>query len=184
MAMPSQPNQPYQPDRPYQGPPAQPYEDQPSHPQVNAQKLWAGGAASAVVAALVALVGILVFRGLFDIPILAPERDGVWGGAGTAQMMIGAAVCALAATALMHLLLISTPRAQMFFTWTVGLLTVAAALAPFATDASLDSKIATAVLNLVVGLAILSLVSGVARTAVIRAPYRARTVRPQPGTGL
>jgi uncharacterized protein YhhL (DUF1145 family) len=162
----------------------QPFQDQPSHPQVNAQKLWAGGAASAVVAALVALVGILVFRGLFDVPVLAPESNGVWGGAGTVQLMVGAAVCALLATALIHLLLISTPRAQMFFSWTVGLLTVAAALAPFATDANLDSKVATAILNLVIGLAILSLVSGVARTAVVRAPYRARPVRPQPGTGL
>jgi len=40
--------------------------------------LWAGGAATAVVAALIALAGILVCRWLFGIPILSPRRDGAY----------------------------------------------------------------------------------------------------------
>ena len=40
--------------------------------RVDARQLWSGGAATAVVAALVALVGVLVCRWLFKIPILAP----------------------------------------------------------------------------------------------------------------
>jgi hypothetical protein len=38
--------------------------------------LWTGGLATAVVAALVAVVGVLVARGLFDVPVLAPHRGG------------------------------------------------------------------------------------------------------------
>jgi hypothetical protein len=34
---------------------------------------------------------------------------------------IAAAAAALVATAIMHLLLIATPRTQMFFTWIIGL---------------------------------------------------------------
>ena len=42
-------------------------------PQVDAGRLWPGGIATAVVAGLVALVGVLVCRWLFGIPLLAPE---------------------------------------------------------------------------------------------------------------
>jgi hypothetical protein len=137
-------------------------------PQFSAQTLWAGGFASALVAALIALVGVLIFRGVFDIPVLAPERDGVWGGSSTVGYMIAAAVGALLATGLAHLLLLSTPRAMRFFSWIVGLATAAAAIAPFATDADMSSKVATGIINLVIGIAILSLVSAVARSAVAR----------------
>ena len=42
-------------------------------PTVNAGRLWAGGAATAAVAALIAIAGILLGRGLFDIDVLAPS---------------------------------------------------------------------------------------------------------------
>jgi Family of unknown function (DUF6069) len=139
-----------------------------NRPSINARTLWAGGAATALVAALVALVGVVIFRGIFEISVLAPEREGVWVDATTGQLMALAAIAALAATALLHLLLISTPRALSFFGWIVGLVTVALMLAPFATGEPLDTKIATAAIYLVIGLAIISLLSGVARNAVSR----------------
>jgi hypothetical protein len=52
-------------------------------------------------------------------------------------LAILAAVAALLATGLMHLLLLSTPRPFRFFTWIVSLLTLVAVLAPFLTDAKL-----------------------------------------------
>ena len=100
---------------------------------VDARQLWSGGAATAVVAALIALGGILVCRWLFDIPVLAPRQDGAWGDASTAGYAIAAAAAALVATAIMHLLLIATPRPQMFFTWIIGLATVIAVVYPFST---------------------------------------------------
>jgi hypothetical protein len=137
---------------------------------VDARQLWAGGAATAVVAALIALVGILACRWLFNIPILAPARDGAWGNASTTGYTLGAAGAALAATGLMHLLLIATPRPHLFFTWIVGLATVVAVVFPFSTTASLSAKAATAVVNLVLGIAIGSLTSAVAARAVRRPP--------------
>jgi len=107
---------------------------------VDARQLWSGGAATAVVAALIALVGILVCRWLFNVPILAPRQDGAWGDASTAGYAIAAAAAALVATAIMHLLLIATPRPQMFFTWILGLATVIAVVYPFSTTAPLSPE--------------------------------------------
>jgi hypothetical protein len=50
-------------------------------PTVNAGKLWAGGAATAAVAAVIAVAGILLGRRLFGIDVLAPNGQGVWGDA-------------------------------------------------------------------------------------------------------
>jgi hypothetical protein len=133
---------------------------------VDAARLWTGGLATAVVAALVALVGVLIARGLFDIPVLAPAREGALGNSNTARLAILAAFAALAATGLMHLLLVSTPRPFRFFSWIVSLLTLVAVLAPFMTEAKLATQVATAAIGLVVGLAIGSLVSGAARSAI------------------
>jgi hypothetical protein len=135
-------------------------------PPVDAARLWTGGLATAVVAALIAVVGVVIARGLFDVPVLAPEREGALGDSTTVRLAVLAAVAALAATALMHLLLVSTPRPFRFFTWIVSLLTLLAVLAPFMTDATLATQVATAAIGLVIGMAIGSLVSGAARSAL------------------
>ena len=62
----------------------------------------------------------------------------------TAGYAIAAAAAALVATAIMHLLLIATPRPQMFFTWIIGLATVIAVVYPFSTTAPLSQQAATA----------------------------------------
>jgi len=130
--------------------------------------LWAGGVATAVVAALIALVGILVCRWLFGIPILSPRRDGAWGDASTGAYVLAAAAVAVVATAIMHLLLLATPRPQTFFAWIIGLATVVAVVFPFSTTAALSSKMATSVVDLVLGFAIGSLLSEVGARATRR----------------
>jgi hypothetical protein len=139
---------------------------------VDPGQLWAGGAATAVVAALIALVGVLVCRWLFKVPILAPRQDGAWGDASTAGYTLAAAGAALVATAIMWLLLIATPRPRMFFAWIIGLATVIAVVFPFSTTAPLSQKGATAIVNLVLGVAIGSLISAVAVRAIRRRPVR------------
>jgi hypothetical protein len=67
------------------------------------------------VAALVALVGVLVCRWLLQIPLLSPKQDGAYGDVHTTDLMLVAAAAALVATALAHLLLLSTPRPR--WTW-------------------------------------------------------------------
>jgi len=143
-----------------------PMADQPSSPEVNAGRLWAGGAATAVVAALFAVVGVLVGRGLFDVAVLAPQGAGVWGDADTFWYALGAALLSLVATGLMHLLLLFTPRPMLFFGWVMVLATVVAMLAPFVTENDLGARLFTAGLNFVLGLAIGSLTAGSARAAV------------------
>jgi hypothetical protein len=133
---------------------------------LDAGRLWTGGLATAVVAALVAVVGVLIARGLLDVPVLAPTGEGALGDASTWQLAGLAAVAALLATGLLHLLLLSTPRPGRFFGWIMTLATLAAALAPFLTDADLDVKVATSVIYLAIGVAIGSLLSGVGRSAV------------------
>ena len=135
-------------------------------PKVDAGRLWTGGVATAAVAALVAVVGVLIARGLFDVPLLAPDGEGALGDASTARLAGLAAVAALLATALMHLLLLSTPRPGRFFAWIVALLTIIAMILPLMTDAEPATRYATAALNLALGVTIGSLVSSIARSAV------------------
>jgi hypothetical protein len=125
------------------------------------------------VAGLVALVGVLACRWLLSVPILAPQRDGAYGDAHTTAVVLAAAAAALVATALLHLLLISTPRPLAFFGWIVSLATVTAVLFPFSTAAPLSQKIATGVVSLVIGIAIGTLLTGVG----------VRSIRPRTGSG-
>jgi hypothetical protein len=132
---------------------------------VNTGRLWAGGAAAALVAAMIALVGILTCRGILGIPVLAPKGQGTWGNANTVSYMLGAAVAALLATALIQALLMFTPSPYTFFGWVVSLATLVAVLLPFAVGAHRDSEFTTAVINLMLGVAIGTLVSGSAHSA-------------------
>jgi len=151
-------------------------EIRPQRPAVDAARLWTRGAATALVAALISVVGILLARGILGVPVLAPKGKGVWGDATTAWYALAAAFAALLATALIHLLVLYTPRPMRFFGWVVALVTAAMMLAPFTTGESTASKVATALLNLILGIAIGSLVAGSARSAVLAA-----TRRPAPG---
>ena len=149
--------------------------------RVDARPLVSGGIATAVVAALIALVGILVCRWLFDVPILSPRREGAWGNASTVGYVFAAAACALVAAALMWLLLISTPYPRVFFGWIIGLATLVAVVYPFSTTAPLSQKLATAGVNLILGVAIGTLIAEVSRRATRRrVVIRRRYDRPSP----
>jgi hypothetical protein len=151
-----------------------------SRRRVEPGPLWSGGVATAVVAALIAVVGIMVCRWLFNIPILAPQRAGAWGDASTAGYAVSAAAIAVVATGIMHLLLIATPRPTTFFGWILGLATVVAVVYPFSTTAPISQKLATGAVNLVLGIAITSLISSVATRAVRRTTVVRRYQQPYP----
>lgn len=141
--------------------------------QLNVARLWSGGLATAVVAGLVILVGALVVRGVLGIPVLAPEEAGYFGDAGTGVYAAMAALAAMVATGLLHLLVTSAPRPQSFFGWIVGLATTVAVVSPFAQAASVPSQIATALINLVAGIAIATLLSSVASGSIVNRPQHA-----------
>ncbi len=136
------------------------------HVHVNAGRLWAGGAATAVVAALAVVAGVLITRGVLGIPVLAPKTANNFGNSATAVYALLAAGGALLATALLQVLLLGTPRPFAFFAWITALADVTVAAAPFTQPAPLASKVFTAIINIVVGVAVISLLSGVGRSAV------------------
>ena len=155
---------PYTPDYPTTPPPA------PTSPRVrvDAARLWGGGAAAALVAAGVAVVGLLIARGAFHTHVLVPQSSAALVNSNTLRYALLAAVGALIATGLMHVLLLGAPSPRTFFGWIVGLATVAAAVAPFATGADIEVKVATGCINLAIGIAILSTILSVAKSSTAR----------------
>jgi Family of unknown function (DUF6069) len=135
-------------------------------PTVDAGKLWAGGVATAIVAALIAVVGIMVARGVLDIYVFAPKDKGAWEAASAVSYAAASALAALLATALMHALLLATPRPTMFFGWIMFLVAVIGATWPFTTGAALENQVATAVLNALIVVAIWSLVASSAQRSL------------------
>lgn len=133
--------------------------------RVDAQRLWAGGSATAVVAGFTVVTGVLVARGVFHVPVSA-VRATSFAGLAVISYAARAAACALLATALLHVLLASVPRPFAFFGWITALAAVAAAATPFTQSAPLASQVGTALINIAVGTAVLRLLPGVARTAI------------------
>ncbi|MFC4942822.1 hypothetical protein [Pseudonocardia sp. GCM10023141] len=138
--------------------------------------MWSGGAATAVVAALIGVVGVLVLRALFKVAVLGPATAGVLGDSGTIWLCLSGALAALLATGLAHLLLLGTPRPLAYLGWIAGLVTAIATIWPFLQGNVLVIMIGTAVIHLVMGLVIVSLVTGAAASA----SRRPRPVAGQP----
>ena len=102
---------------------------------------------------------------MFQLAVLAPKQAGAFGDDNTTTLCVMAAVAALLATGLAHLLLVSTPSPLSYFGWIVGLLTVAAVVVPFLGSGSLPVRFAEAIIHLVIGMAIGGLVSNAAASA-------------------
>lgn len=138
-----------------------------ARPAVDARSLWTGGAATALVAALAAIVGVLVVRGVLSIPVIAPANtEGAIDYVGAVWLAGFAAIGGLMATAIAHVLLLFAPRPMAFFGWIVGLVTVAFAVWPFTVRVDSEVRIANAVLYLVIGIAIGTLLTTTANQAV------------------
>jgi hypothetical protein len=162
--------------------PASPRDAGTNRVRLDSAQFWAGAAATAVVAALIAIVGILIVRWTLNIPILAPAGAGAWGNAHTAEYALVAALIAIIAASLLYLLVLGTPQPHLFFDWITGLATLAAVVYPFSTSAPLDQKAATAIVNLVLGIAIITLLTTVAARA-IRRPVARRSPYGDGSTG-
>lgn len=145
-------------------------------PGIDAARLWAGGVATAVVAALTAIVGLLIARGVFHVTVLEPKGGGLWGSASGVTYALIAAVVALLATGLMQLLYLAVPAPGAFFSWIMVLLTLIAVVVPLTLSVPVSQKAATAAINLVIGLVITIVVHGMAA--------RARTVHQRRRTAV
>jgi len=127
---------------------------------IDAGRLWGGGVATGLVAALVAVVGVLICS-IVDVRLVRPALllDVFDSFAG--DYALTAFVMTLAATVLAHLVALSTPRPRMFFSWIVVLATAAGMAAPFAVGDHTESQVAAACINFGLGVCVLSLLGGV-----------------------
>jgi hypothetical protein len=137
----------------------------PGRPSIDAARLWSAGLATALVAALTGLVGVLIVRAV-GISVYAPREFGTFGDTTTLTLCAGAALAALAATGLVQLLILSTPRPMAYFGWIVGLLTVVAAVLPILAGGALAVTVAEAVIHLIIGIAIAVLTANAAASAL------------------
>ena len=131
---------------------------------IDTPRLWGGGVATGLVAALVALVGVLICA-IVDVRLVRPALLLDFFDTFAGDYALTAFLLTLAATAVAHLCALTTPRPQMFFSWIVVLATAAGVAAPFAIGDHTESQVSTACINLVLGICVLSLLNGVmART--------------------
>jgi Family of unknown function (DUF6069) len=139
---------------------------------VDRPRLWAGGVATSVVAALAGFVGVLLTRDVLGVRLHAPPVLLGPPSLLAASWAFTAACAGMASTGILLALLMSTPRPRTFFTWIIVLLTATAVALPFAQDAPASSRFASALINIVIGIAIGTLLTGVASrtTNVFLAP--------------
>ncbi|MEV8438753.1 DUF6069 family protein [Actinosynnema sp. NPDC051121] len=130
--------------------------------------MWTGRASTALTAGLLAIVGILVARGLLDIAVLAPKGGSTWGNV----YALASAVCAFAAIGLVRLLLTTTPRATPFCAWIMVLSTAIAVALPLSLDVATESCVFTALPNAAIGLSITVLLVGVVEQVPVAGAVR------------
>ena len=139
---------------------------------VDAGRLWGGGVATACVAALLAVAGVLICQDVLDIRLVRPALLLDLAHSFAVDYAVTAFLLAVAATGLAHALLLATPRPRAFFAWIVGLATVCGVAAPFALDAARSSQVATAAINLGLGICTGSLIGMVMLRTVRRTDER------------
>ena len=182
-------SQPYPPSSTPQGSPGQPAGDPssdftPAAPRdpydpkltLDGGRFVAGALATALVAALIGLVGVVVIEGIFD-QTMVPPPDLFGTGSHAAAFAIDGAIFAILAAAVLALLVVSTPRPKRFFGWLMVLATALVTVLPFAWTSHLDRAVLAAVVNLIIGIATWSLLAGVA-TRTIRPARRAAVAQP------
>ncbi len=143
----------------------------PRDPQlvVSGERYWAGAGATALVAALIGLLAVLVFERVFDIPLVVPP-DIFGTDSDQAAYAIDAAILAVICAVILYLLIISTPRPRTFFGWIMALVMVAVGVAPFARTDELDRGLLSGLTNVVIVASIWSLLAAVAGRTVSAAP--------------
>lgn len=132
--------------------------------RLDAARLWAGGVMTAGLVGLTAMAAVLLVRGVMGIAVFSAPS----GGGSTGWLAGGAAVVALTATGLLHLLLRSASRPGRLFSRIVAVSTAALVVWPFTTSASTETKVGTCVVFLAIGAALGSLLSAVGRGASAR----------------
>ena len=128
-------------------------------PAIDAGRYWAGVVATALVAALIGVVGVVIVDQILQIDLVAKDPFGT--DSTGAAYVLGGVVASVLAGVLLHLLVVTTPKPRAFFGWIMFLATLTAALLPLTWTDVLESAIASGVVNALIGIAIWSLLVGV-----------------------
>lgn len=128
-------------------------------PEIRVGRLWAGGMIAATCAALMALVGTLVSRGVWDVSVPVPVSPRIDGPAVGAAYALCVGALTLQATGLLHVLMVVSPRPVNALTWICGPVTGIATVVPLVLGGGLDARIATSVINLATGLVAIALLA-------------------------
>jgi non-ribosomal peptide synthetase component F len=126
---------------------------------VDAGRFWAGVAATALVAALIGVVGVVIVDRILQVDLVVQDPLGT--GSIGAAFVVGGVVAAVLAGGLLHLLVLTTPKPRAFFGWIMFLATLTAALLPLTWTDVLESSLASGAINALIGIAIWSLLLGV-----------------------
>src|SRR6266545_4751086 len=106
---------------------------------VGGVRLWAGGAATTLVVALIALVGVLLSR-VVGVPGLAGDETGTLATALLASYAVMWAGTTLLLTGGLHLLLLFVRRPLQRFAWVASALVLLAEGEPFRTAGGASSR--------------------------------------------
>ena len=147
-----------------------PHDRSAPRPQLDDRRFRAAGLATSIVAALIAVVGVVIARGVFGIPLYGTPQSGVWGSGAVIGYAFSAFLCGVLATGLLFLLLRTTPSPITYFGWIVGLVTAVAAVLPLTVPGDIGAKVATALINAAIGIAIGTLTVSAARRSILYVP--------------
>jgi hypothetical protein len=130
-------------------------------PRLDQVRYWVGASITAVLAALVSMIALIVAQGIVNVPMVLGSHSvhaGIYA--------VSAAGIALLAAALYDGMLHVAPRPLTYYSWLGAIVTALAALLPFTDHAAgLHAQIALAVTNFAVGAAITLLVPVAASNA-------------------
>lgn len=125
----------------------------------------AGAIATALVAALVGLVGVVVFEQIFSFRLIPPP-DFLSSPSHQTSFALGGVQLALLAALVLALLVLAAPRPRLFFGWIMALVTTVITVLPFAWTSNLTSASLTGLVNLLIGLSVWTLLAGVASRTI------------------
>lgn len=138
----------------------------PRQPAFSPRRLWTGGTVTALIAAGFAVVGFLVVHGVLRMPVFGLNPGGTVVTPTMVGYAVAAALAAVLATGVMHLLLVATPRPLFYFSWIGALCTAILVLIPLGVRQSWYEVLPTAAIHLVVGIAITVIVRGTAAASI------------------
>lgn len=151
-----------QPEQGRQLDPADPSSGRPglqgfSRPRFDARRYWVGSALTAVVAAMIGLIGMIVGKDILTRAVPTHDLAGL-GAVGIGAYTASVAVIAVVAAVLFAVIARLAPQPGHYFGWIGSLGVVLAVVLPFTLPLALLSQTVFAIINLAVGAAIVTLV--------------------------